>query len=51
MLIKIRQFIAKKLIGSMPVALNITVYDWGIDMGASASISGNVKFKQEKEAK
>jgi len=49
MLTKIRRFIIKKLSGNMPVALNITIYDWGIDMGASASISENINFNQGDE--
>lgn len=46
MLTKIRKFIIKKLVNNMPVALNITVRDWGIDMGAGASISENVKIQK-----
>ena len=45
MLMKTRRLIIKKLIGKMPVALNVTICNYGLDMGASASISGNVKFK------
>ncbi len=48
MLTKIRRYLIKKLASDMPVALNITIFDGGIDMGASASISENVKFDLKK---
>ncbi len=44
MFIRIRRFLIGLFAGRMPVALNIKVYEWGVDMGEKASLSDNVTF-------
>ncbi len=48
MITRIRRFIIRKLTSKMPVALNIKVREYGVDMGSKASLSENITFSNKE---